>query len=192
LWISGICCPHDQLALYGAARRLVLLVTLPVQMLNLTVISAIAELHGQGRRAELQKVLRGAATFAAVPSIAAIVVLIIWGGPILQILFGPYFRDAAMPLGILGLGQLFLVCAGSCGCALEMTGHQMVSLIVNLISAVALGVVGTFAAQRFGIMGLAVASASVIGLQSVTLWLLARRIVGVWTHPTLSVLTPNR
>ena len=185
LWIAGICCPHDQLALYGSARRLMLIVTMPLQMANLTVISSIAELYGQQRIGDLERVLRGASSVAAWPSIGAIVLLIVAGGPILDLLFGPYFRQAAVPLGILGMGQLFLVCAGGCGCALEMTGHQLSSLVVNFVAAVAMAVVGTWAARHFGILGLSIASAIIIAVQSITLWLLAKKLVGVWTHPSL-------
>ena len=112
LWIAGIFCPHDQLALYGAARRLVLLITIPLQMALLTIVSSIAELHGQQRHGEIERVLRRAMSLAAAPSIIAILVLIVFGGPILELLFGPFFRQAALPLSILGVGQLFLVCAG--------------------------------------------------------------------------------
>jgi len=185
LWIAGICCPHDELALYGAARRLMVLVTMPLQMLNLTVISSIAELYGQDRLRELERVLRGAASVAAWPSIGAILLLVFAGGPILETLFGAYFRQAAAPLAILGIGQFFFVCAGSSGCALEMTGHQMNSLVVNLISAITLATVGTWAAMHFGLVGLATASASTITVHSITQWLLAKRLVGVWTHPAL-------
>jgi O-antigen/teichoic acid export membrane protein len=184
LWVAGVWCQHDQLALYGAARRLMLLVSLPVQMVNLSVVAAVAELHGQ-RRPELERLLRRSATWAAAPSVAVIVVLIFCGGPILELLFGPFFRAAALPLAILGAGQLVLVAVGSCGCALEMSGNHYVSLAVNLLASVALVVVGVWAARQFGILGLAVGSASVIALQSITLWLLARRLAGVWTHPTL-------
>lgn len=185
LWIAGICCPHDQLALYGSARRLMLVVTMPLQMANLTVISSIAELYGQQRINDLERVLRGASSVAAWPSICAIILLIFAGAPILDLLFGPYFRQAAVPLGILGMGQLFLVCAGGCGCALEMTGHQLGSLVINFVAAVAMAVVGTLAARQFGILGLSVASSVIIAAQSIALWLLAKKLVGVWTHPSL-------
>jgi O-antigen/teichoic acid export membrane protein len=188
LWIAGIWCPHDQLALYGAARRLVLLVALPLQMMNLAVMASIAELCGQRRLQDLERLLRSSALLAAVPAVPIIAVLLLWGGPILELTFGPFFRQAAVPLGILAIGQLFLVGIGSSGGALEMSGNHHASLIVNSITTFALLTVGTWAAWRFGITGLATASAGVIAAQSLALWLLAKRIVGVWTHPQLRPL----
>ena len=115
LWIAGLWCPHDQLALYGAARRLVLLVALPLQMMNLTVMASIAELFGQRRLGDLEHLLRSSALYAALPACVFIAGLIVWGGPLLELLFGPFFRQAATALSILGIGQLFLVGVGSCG-----------------------------------------------------------------------------
>jgi O-antigen/teichoic acid export membrane protein len=192
LWIAGICCPHDQLALYGAARRLVLLVALPLQMMNLAVMASIAELVGQRRLGDLEHLLRSSALLAAVPAVPIIAALLLWGGPILELTFGPFFRQAAAPLGILAVGQLFLVGVGSSGGALEMSGNHHASLVVNSLTTVALLIVGTWAAWRFGITGLATASACVIAAQSLALWLLAKRIVGVWTHPQYRPLViPN-
>jgi O-antigen/teichoic acid export membrane protein len=183
LWIAGIYCPHDQLGLYFAARRLVLLISMPLQMAILTVISSVAELHAQKRHDELEQVVRRAISLAAVPSIIGILVLILFAGPMLGFLLGPYYRQASLPLSILSVGQLFLVCAGGSGCALEMTGHQMASLLVNLVAAIALVTIGAWAARHFGIVGLATASTSVITAQSLTMWLVARKLVGIWTHP---------
>lgn len=185
LWIAGIWCPHEELALYGAARRLVLLVALPLQMMNLTVMASVAELFGQGRLNELEVLLRRSALLAAAPTVPIILVLLLWGGPVLEVLFGSFFREAAVPLGILAIGQLFLVGVGSSGGTLEMSGNHRASLLVNAVSAMALLAVGPWAASRFGVIGLALTSASAIAAQSLALWLLARRIVGVWTHPLL-------
>ncbi len=185
LWIAGIWCPHDDLALYGAARRLVLLVALPLQMMNLTVMASVAELFGSGRLNDLEALLRRSALLAAAPTVPIILVLLVWGRPVLVVLFGTFFSEAAMPLSILAIGQLFLVGVGSCGGTLEMSGNHRASLMVNVVSAAALLAIGPWAATHFGIVGLAVTSASAIAAQSLTLWMLARRIVGVWTHPLL-------
>ena len=99
LWIAGIFCPHDQLAQYGAARRLTLLVAMPMQIASMTVLATIAELHAQGRRAELERLLRHTASLAAIPSLGALLLLIVCGGPALTLLFGPFYAQACAPPG---------------------------------------------------------------------------------------------
>ena len=186
LWIAGVFCPHDQLALYGAARRLTLLVTMPLQIASLTVAATIAEMHAQGRRAELERMLRRTASLAAIPSLGALLLLMVAGGPTLALLFGPFYAEASLPLAILSAGQLCLVGVGCCGCTLDMTGNQNGSLLVNLAAALALAFVGPPATAWFGLVGLSIACASVVAAQSIALLWLARVRVGVWTHAVTS------
>jgi O-antigen/teichoic acid export membrane protein len=134
----------------------------------------------------LEVLLRRSALVAAAPTVPIIVALLLGGAPILDLLFGSFFRQAALPLGVLALGQLVLVGVGSAGGTLEMSGNHRASLLVNVVSATGLVVVGSWAAARFGIVGLAAASAVAVAGQSLALWVLARRIVGVWTHPQLA------
>ena len=85
-------------------------------------------------------------------------------------------------LALLSLGQFGLAWAGSSHCALMMTGHQNKALIVNCAAAAMLFVGGSVAAQRFGVTGLAAVSAAVVALESILLWLLAKKLIGVWAH----------
>jgi O-antigen/teichoic acid export membrane protein len=183
LWIAGVSCPLNEVALYGAARRVMLLIAMPLQIINFTVIASIAELHSQGRLEDLQRLLRGAATIAASISIAAGLGLILFGRPTLNLLFGHGYGEAAPLLSILVIGQMFLACAGSSDCALSMTGHQIAPLVVNTVCGLLLAVLGIWAVRHYGTVGLAYVSAAVIAVQAISLWLLARRLVGVWTHP---------
>ena len=89
--------------------------------------------------------------------------------------------------GAAGTGARYLVAlwaAQRCG-----SSFPYGTLIVNLVAAMALATLGSWAVIHFGIIGLAIASASVVTMQSFSLWLLARRLVGVWTHPTLALFS---
>jgi O-antigen/teichoic acid export membrane protein len=182
IWIAGLCCPHDQLALYGAARRLVLIIVMPLQMANYLVVGSIAELLAQGRRAELERLLRSVATLFAAPAVLGLIVVVAAGGPLLSLLFGDFYRAAARPLILLSAGQLVLVAAGSCHSTLLMAGQQSKALCVNGLAAASIVLGGWLAAERYGVTGLAVAYSLVVALESLALLALARRSVGVWTH----------
>lgn len=186
LWIAGAYCPHDQLALYGAARRLMLLIVIPMQMANFLVIGSISELYAQGRLAALARLVRRTAGLAAIPSAVALVCLMVLGGPILTTLFGSFYRNATWPLVVLSIGQLALSWSGSSHCTLLMTGHQNEALAVNTFFALALIVAGRFAAQHFGILGLATTASAIMALEQLTLVLLVR-LVGIWTHIELPI-----
>lgn len=188
LWIAGVACAED-LALYSAARRLMLVVAIPLQMVNFLVMASVAELNAQSRIDELEALLRRAATIAAVPSLGALLISLVMGGPILEALFGPYYRDAATLLALLSLGQFALAWSGSSQCALTMTGRQNVALAVALTSALVLLVAGTVMARTFGTIGLAATSAAVVAAESLTQWLLAHKLVGVRANMSLDLPT---
>ncbi len=179
--IAGKFCESD-LGLYSAARRLMVLVAMPLQMANFLVISSIAELKAKKRLAELEGLLQTTAIFAAIPAAVALILLISAGGPILELLFGGAYRGAALPLAILACGQFVLVWAGSSHTTLLMTGHQNLVLGVNAISAIILLVGGSLAANYYGMVGLAVVSSSIVILENLVLIVMVRKLLGIHTN----------
>ena len=182
VWIAGANAAPDQVALFGAARRIMLTMVVPLGLVNLAVISSIGELYASDRIMELQNVLRKSATIAAIPAMGLLVILILLPGSILEFISGPFYRDASWVLIILSIGQLFSVLAGSCSHALTMTGNERYVLATNLLAAVFLIGGGPYAVREYGIEGLAVVSTGVLALMNILQWILVRRLLGVWTH----------
>jgi O-antigen/teichoic acid export membrane protein len=190
VWIAGSAVSHESFALYAAARRLMLLIGLPLQLVGLTIVASISELHAQGRLASLQRLLRDSATLAVIPALFALLALLAFGDRISALIFGPYYAAAGTPLRLLCLGQIAFVCAGSAELTLIMTGRQRIALFVNLGTTLALAVGGTLAARYFGITGLAAANAAVIALQVGLFSFFARRSLGIWTVVDLMHVGP--
>lgn len=188
VWIAGIFCGADSVALYGVARRMAIAVGMLPQVAGMAMIAPIATLNAQGRLAEMQRLLQKSASFAALPAIAICLIFIAFGGTILEGLFGPFYRQAASVLAILALGQIAVAWGGSCGYVLTMTGHQVVALLINLATAGVLLAVGTWASTRFNMVGLAWVSTIIVTSQTLAMWVLVRRLVGVWTHGSLDCL----
>ena len=189
IWLGGALLAPETLGLYGAAKRSLLLAAMPVQMAMMTVLSVIPRLHAQQRTRALERVLRSAATYAAIPSLAALLLLGLFPEPILRLAFGGSYTGAAPTVLVLVLGWLVLVLTGNAPCVLAMTGRHRTVLVVNFAAILVLLVVGTVGATFFGAPGLAAGSAASIAFQNGTLWWLAHRKVGVWTHvgfPTIS------
>lgn len=184
--IAGAVCPQDELALYGAANRLILFVSLPLNMVNLTVLSSIPELYSQGRIASLQQMLQRTATLAAVPSVVFLVVVLQFPGTIMSLVFGPFYVNAATILIVLASGQFMSSLTGSCHMVLLMTGHQKIELAIVGFSFLGLLVAGPIAAYHYGVLGLAVAWTIVFSLMNITACLAARWLVGVWTNASYS------
>jgi O-antigen/teichoic acid export membrane protein len=181
VWIAGATIEHADLALYGAARRLMLLIGMPMQLVNLTVVASIAELRAQGRLPELQKILRSAATMAAVPAVLVWLPLAVFPEQILALLFGEFYGQSATILRILCIGQVIFVFVGAAELTLMMSGNQRSALAVNCITSVLLLCCGMFLTQRFGAVGLAIAWSTVVSLQCILFSLMARKMIRVWT-----------
>ncbi|MCS6799971.1 MAG: oligosaccharide flippase family protein [Myxococcota bacterium] len=185
LWMLGAMTSREAVAIYGNAVKTTGLVLVPLLVVNAVVPPLIAELHARGERRRLERMLRTSATVAALPAAGALLVLVAFGDTVLGVLFGPIYRDGHLPLAVLALGQLVSVLTGSCGFTLTMTGAQRIKLAVA-VGAGATGIlVGWWLVPSYGATGAAVGAAVGTAALNVGLWLAARRLVGVWTHPAI-------
>jgi O-antigen/teichoic acid export membrane protein len=186
IWILAIFRSDAEVAVYGAAARLVALIAMPLLLTNLVLPPIIAEMYAQGRTAKLESTLRSFSTLSGVPSLLVLVVFMLLGGPILGVVYGSGYQNAAMVLVLLSAGKLAAVWAGSCGAVLQFTGHQRSMLRVNLLTS-PLFVIGALLVVRdYGPIGIASMTAAITVLQNAALVLVAKRKTGMWTHVSLS------
>jgi len=184
--VLGAFRPQQDVAIYGAASRLVMLVATPLWILGGVLPPLISELHAQGKRKTLETTLRAGATLAGLPSLAVLLVYVFFGRSVLGYFFGPFYRQGALVLGILSTARLLSVWAGSCGMTLMMTGHQKTMMYITASTGLLSVTAGILITPHFGAPGLAMATASMVVLQNVLQLLAAHRLVGVWTHVQLS------
>jgi len=184
LWIAGVMCSQHELPLYAGANRAIQLVSIPMNMVSLSLMAFVPLLRAQQRLPELERILRVSAGWAAVPSFLALAAFLIIPAPILEVFLGSSFRDAALLLSILSLGQFVVVWTGASELALIFSGFERAASIVNAAAVLAIVVAGPFVVDSHGAVGLAVFSTATTTAQSIALWLLTRRLVGIWTHAT--------
>jgi O-antigen/teichoic acid export membrane protein len=182
IWIGGAALTSEQLGIYGVAKRSMMLAAMPVQMAILTVVGSIPRLCAQGRQRDLQNLLRGSAGLSAVPSAAALLILVLFPASTLQLLFGSSYAAAAPIIRIMAVGYLAFIFIGSANNLLILTGGHHIALAINVLAASYTGLVGPIAARNFGTVGLAWASTGALAMQCLLLWWLAQRSTGIWTH----------
>ena len=186
LWILAYFRSDADVAVYGAAARLVALIAMPLLLTNLVLPPIIAEMYAQGRTAELEGTLRSFSTLSGVPSLLVLIVFMLLGGPMLGVVYGSGYQSAAMVLVLLSAGKLAAVWAGSCGAVLQFTGHQGSMLRVNLLTS-PLFIIGALLVVRdYGPVGIASMTAAITVLQNAALVLVAKRKTGMWTCVSLS------
>jgi O-antigen/teichoic acid export membrane protein len=182
IWILQSTGDSAVVALYGTAVRVTLLLTLPLAVLNAALQPVISRQHALARHDELQSLLRAAASLAALPALAAVVLFGVAGHTLLGVMFGDYYRGALPLLLVLSLGQLVNILCGCAGYTLMMTGRQREMMWITIISGLMVVLGGLIAVHRVGAFGLACVSAFCLAAQSVGMWLCVRRTLGLWTH----------
>jgi len=182
LWVLGIFSLHKDVAIYGAALRLVALVTMPLLIVNAVVQPLISEMYAKGQITELEKILRFTATFAAVPAFFIFIIFVFFGNFVLGAIYGDYYREGAIVLSILSLGQMINVGVGSCGLVLMMTGNQSRMMFITLISGV-VTVTGCVASVRlFGFVGVASAATLGIAMHNLLILRAVHQKIKIWTY----------
>jgi O-antigen/teichoic acid export membrane protein len=186
LLVLGAFRPQSQVALYGAASRLTLLVATPFTILQGVTPPIVAELFAQGKKQRLEAAMRAVATLAGLPTLAILLIFLLFGRQVMGLLYTPFYRQGASILAILSIARLVAVWTGSCGVVLMMTGHQRTMMYLTIATGVLSVGGGVLVAPRFGGVGVAVATSAAQVVQNLAQLFAAHRLVGVWTHIHLS------
>ncbi len=60
---------------------------------------------------------------AAIPAILVSIPILVFAGPILGLMFGPFYADGANILRVLCIGQIIFVCVGAAELTLMMAAN---------------------------------------------------------------------
>lgn len=188
LWIVSAFRTGEEVALYGAAYRLVTLIALPLAIVNVALAPLIVEKFRLGEADELERALRSAATTAGVLALLAFAGFVLAGDLALELVFGDFYGQATGALLILGVGQLAHVWAGSAGLLLNMTGNQVAAMIITAAAAAVTLGVALATVSRLGILGVALAYSAGLMIQNILSIGYARRAVGVKSYGGVRVV----
>lgn len=184
LWIGVWLLSTAHGSQFAAALRLVLLLIIPLTSLQIVFSPVISRMWHRGELAALERLLRTAATLITGLLAVLLLPMIVLPGPLLEFVFGPAFGPAGLALAILSIGMAVQVLGGMCAPALTMSDAEGLVARVHTIGIVARVGFGAVGASLGGIVGLSVSSAIVTAATAVCLWWLARRRLGISTHPT--------
>ena len=187
LWVAAHFTSAQDVALYGAASRLVFFVATPLIVISQVVPPIIAELHALGEREQLERALRTVSTLAGMPAGLVLLAFALLGGPIMSAVYGGFFAGGATVLTILSCARLVAVCTGSSGATLMMTGHQRTMMALTVATGVFALVSEILLAPRYGITGIACATCAAQIMQNLLQLAFARIRVGIWTHARFSL-----
>jgi len=156
-----------------------LLVVFGLRAVNLAIAPHVATLWAVRDIGRLQLLATASARAAFLLALPAAVILVIFGQPILQTVFGDEFASGHLPLTIIVIGQVLNAACGSVVVILNMSGHERIVMRGLVISAVTNLVLSFTFIRLWSIEGAALANVVTLAIWNVILWQETRRKMGV-------------
>ena len=179
----------SNVALYGVALQLGVLVSFVLNAVNSNVLSQIADDIKNCDRQELQRRVTSYTKIIFVLSLFAISGLVLCGYPI-TMLYGEQYAASYFIFCILMVGQIVNVLSGCVATILNMAGHERktctafyIALFINIFF-------GVFSTYYYGVYGLAVTSS--ISMIYWNLHLLYSVVTKVGINPTIFIRRNNK
>ena len=185
LWVLSYFRPPAEVAAYGLASRLAMLLNQPEAMSRAVVMPRIAALHAQGAMDALQRMVRGASTAAGGLALLGALVLALKGEWALTALFGSAYGQGLPIALILAGGHVVGAGSGLAATSLLMTGHQTVVVRGSMVGGASTLVLLLALTPSYGAIGAATAVALGLIIQNLLMLGLARRALGIWTSASL-------
>ncbi len=177
--ILGLFVNSAQVGVYRVADQMASLASLGLLAINMVVAPQFAHLYTVGNKARMQRLATFSARVALFLTLPVVAIFLLFGEPLLKIVFGMDFVPAYAPLSILAIGQLVNSTTGSVGFLLTMTGHERETARGIAIAAVGNVVLNLVLVPLWGTRGAALASAITMTTWNILFWLTARRLLKI-------------
>lgn len=179
--LLGIIQTDGDVGVYRVVFQVATLVIFGLQALNQVLQPYYARMYAQGEMARLQRLVTYSARVILLIAIPPVIVMIAFGAPLLEWVFGAEYRAGATALAILAAGQLVNAGMGSVGMLLNMTGHERDTVKGIGIAALCNVVLNLILIHPFGIEGAAAATALTLVIWNLILRAFVKRRLGIET-----------
>ncbi len=165
----------SEAGIYSITTRLVQIIDLGLQATNLASAHRFAPLHSQGKKEELQRIVF-LTTKMSILSTFPIALILFIGAEKVMLLFGKDFVGGMPVLKILIFGEMVNVLTGPNALLMNMTGHHKEMLRISFFTLILDISLMLILFNRWGVLGIATASALSIMFRNLITVLL------VWQH----------
>jgi O-antigen/teichoic acid export membrane protein len=177
--ILGIFGTAEEVGVYKVVMQGGVLITFGMQAINSIVAPYFSRFHAQGDTRRLQAIVTASARASLLLALPFMVLFVVWGEPLLRLVFGERFGSGYVALVTLAAGYCISVAIGLANTLLNMTGFEQEtarSVVVAVAANVLLTLVLT---PAFGMNGTAFAAVISFTVWKVQLWIVARRRLGL-------------
>ena len=179
LLLLGIFQSAEEVAVFKVVLTGASVVMFGLQAVNLVIAPYFSRFYAQGDMKRLQQLVTISTRAALLISLPLVIILIFFGGTVLEILFGEEYASGHIPLAIIAVGQLVNASTGSVSILLAMTNHEwdmMKGLAFSAFVNVTLSIVFI---PYLGIMGAALVTSFSVIIWNIILWRSVRRKLGI-------------
>ena len=177
----GAFAPTETVGIYRVAVQGATLVAFGLQAVNMVVAPHFARLYRQGDLKGLQRLVTQSARGIVMLTLPVATVFIVFGEPILRLVFGNEYTPAATPLAILAIGQFASAFFGSVAFLLNMTGHETDTARGVALAAITNIVLNLVLIPTLGANGAAIGTAASLALWNILLAISVTRRIGIRT-----------
>jgi len=188
LWIVGLYCTPDEIAVYGAASRVAVMMLIITTLLQAFMPPIIAQFHTKGDMATLQSLLQAGACLNSLLVLPVLLVLLCFPAAVLSLLYGEHYTHGSLVMSVLAVGLFFNVITGMRGYVLMMTGHERSEMLIAIVGGAANIIFCVIGALEWGFEGVAVGAMLAMVLQCVCELIYVKKQLGIWTWASSSSL----
>ena len=177
--ILGVFGTAEEVGVYKVVMQGGVLITFGMQAINTIIAPYFSRYHAQGDTRRLQSIVTASARISLLLALPFMVLFVVWGEPLLRIVFGEHFASGYVALVTLSAGYFISVAIGLANTLLNMTGFEREtarSVVVAVIANVLLTLVLT---PAWGMNGTALAAVVSFTVWKLQLWMFARRRLGL-------------
>ncbi len=177
--ILGVFGTAEEVGVYKVVMQGGVLITFGMQAINTIVAPYFSRFHAQGDTRRLQSIVTASARASLLLALPFMILFVVWGEPLLQMIFGERFGIGYVALVTLSTGYCISVAIGLANTLLNMTGFEREtarSVVVAMIANVLLTLVLT---PALGMNGTALAAVASLTVWKLQLWMFARRRLGL-------------
>jgi O-antigen/teichoic acid export membrane protein len=181
LWVLSWARPHEEVAVYGVAATLLQVMAAIPSIANFILPQEFSVLFADGRKSEMERLARTAATLVAMLSFASLLGLLLVGRPLIRLAYGPTYVGAWGILLVLAVGTFWDSASGGAGFALQMAGHHVRLLLLTVGGATLNVVLSLLLAPAWGGYGIAAATTVTLIALNLAMVRSARTLLGIRT-----------
>ncbi len=177
-WCCEAFAGPSEVAVYYAATKTLSLVAFVYFSVSAATAHRFSEYHVAGAREKLETFLANSIQWTFWPSLVGTLALLAIGKPVLA-LFGEGFEQGYPLMFVLAVGLLARAAVGPVERLLNMVGEQRICAMVYAAAFAFNFVLCLLLVKRFGPMGAAIATASALVLESILLFVVTKRRLGL-------------